>query len=100
MVLACGNCLATIQFHFQQFPNFGVYLTTRILIPLLEDHPTFYDTKESLSQNGLDLRDKELRMQLLKLILILEETEANKNRKKKLDAVLDGYEMESFGKIV
>lgn len=56
--------------------------------------------EESLSQNGLDLRDKDLRMKLLKLILILEETEANKSRKKKLDAVLDGYDLESFGKIV
>ncbi|MDR7131798.1 hypothetical protein J2X69_004163 [Algoriphagus sp. 4150] len=56
--------------------------------------------EESLSQNGLDLKDKDLRMKLLKLILILEETEANKSRKKKLDDVLAGYDMESFGKIV
>ena len=56
--------------------------------------------EESLIQNGLDLRDKELRIQLLKLILILEETEANKSRKKKLDAVLEGYDLNSFGKIV
>ncbi|MEB2778541.1 hypothetical protein SYJ56_24745 [Algoriphagus sp. D3-2-R+10] len=54
--------------------------------------------EEFLSMNGLDLRDKDLRMKLLKLIL--EEAEANKSRKKKLDAVLKGYDMESFGKIV
>ncbi|MEB2774292.1 hypothetical protein SYJ56_03190 [Algoriphagus sp. D3-2-R+10] len=56
--------------------------------------------EESLSQNGLDLRDKDLRMKLLKLILILEETEANKSKKKKLDAALKGYDIASFGKIV
>lgn len=55
--------------------------------------------EESLSQNGLDLRDKDLRMKLLKLILILEETEANKSRKKKVEAVMDGFDMD-FGKIV
>ncbi|WP_192350446.1 hypothetical protein [Algoriphagus sp. Y33] len=56
--------------------------------------------EESLSQNGLDLKDKDLRMKLLKLILTLEETDANKSRKKRLDAVLSGYDIESFGKIV
>lgn len=56
--------------------------------------------EESLSQNGLDLRDKELRMKLLKLILIMEEVEANKSRKKKLDAELDGYDVKDFGKIL
>ncbi|WPR73296.1 hypothetical protein [Algoriphagus sp. NG3] len=56
--------------------------------------------EESLSQNGLDLKDRDLRMKLLKLIMILEETEANKSRKKKLDAVLDGFDMEGFGMIV
>ncbi|WPR77272.1 hypothetical protein [Algoriphagus sp. NG3] len=56
--------------------------------------------EESLSQNGLDLRDRGLRMKLLKLILIMEEAEANKRRKEKLDVVLQGYDMESFGKII
>ena len=55
--------------------------------------------EESLTQNGLDLWDKDLRLKLLKLILILEETESNKSRKKKVDAVLDGYDMD-FGKLV
>lgn len=55
--------------------------------------------EESLTQNGLDLRDKNLRLKLLKLILILEEAEANKSRKKKTDAVLEGYDID-FGKII
>lgn len=56
--------------------------------------------EESLSQNGLDLRDKDLRMKLLKLVMIIEEAEANKSRRKKLDSVLDGYDYKDFGKIV
>lgn len=56
--------------------------------------------EESLSHSGLDLRDKELRLKLLKIILIMEEVEANKSRNKKMNALLDGYDMVDFGKIV
>tara|TARA_R110000850_G_scaffold83276_4_gene178784 strand:- start:12130 stop:12453 length:324 start_codon:yes stop_codon:yes gene_type:complete len=55
--------------------------------------------EELFSQAGLDLKDKDLRMKLLKLILIMEEADANKSRKKKLDEVLEGYDVD-FGKVI
>lgn len=50
--------------------------------------------EESLNQNGQDLRDK-LEIKLLKLIM--EAADANKKR---LVAVLGGYDFKIFGKIV
>lgn len=54
--------------------------------------------KESLSQNGLDNKDSDLLMKLLKLIM--EEAEVNKSRKKKVDTVLAGYDFKDFEKLV
>lgn len=55
--------------------------------------------EESLTQSGLDIRDKDLRLKLLKLILIFEEMDANKSRKRKLKEILEENEFE-FGKIL
>ncbi|WP_339755202.1 hypothetical protein [Algoriphagus aquimarinus] len=56
--------------------------------------------EESITQNGLDLRDKDLRLKLLKLILILEEAETNKSRKSKVNELLRESKDIDFGKIV
>ena len=52
---------------------------------------------ESLSQNGLDLKDKDLRLKLLKLLLTFEQLEANKSRKSKVNELLKESD---FGKII
>ena len=56
--------------------------------------------EESLRQNGLDLRDKDLRLKLLKLIMIIEETDSKISRKKKINALRNGNDFINFGEIV
>lgn len=56
--------------------------------------------EESFRQNGIDLKDKELRLMLLKLLLSFEQMEANKARKGKLNELLKEAEFRDFGKLM
>lgn len=56
--------------------------------------------EQSFLQNGMDLKDKDLRMKLLKLILMIEEIEANKSRKSKVKELLQEFDLNEFGRIV
>ncbi|MBS4071425.1 MAG: hypothetical protein KGZ90_08870 [Algoriphagus sp.] len=56
--------------------------------------------EESFRQNGIDLKDKELRLMLLKLLLSFEQMEANKVRKGKLNELLKEAEFKDFGKLM
>jgi len=56
--------------------------------------------EESFKQNGIDLKDKDLRLMLLKLLLSFEQMEANKLRKGKLNELLKETEFRDFGKPV
>lgn len=56
--------------------------------------------EESLKQNGLDLRDKDLRLKLIKLLLTFEQLEANKSRKGKVNELLEESNFMEFGKIL
>lgn len=56
--------------------------------------------EKSLEKYGLDLRDKDLRLKLLKLLLIIEETEVSQSRKKKLNQLMEGFDLENFGEII
>jgi hypothetical protein len=59
-----------------------------------------YFIEESFRQNGIDLKDKELRLMLLKLLLSFEQMEANKVRKGKLNELLNEVEFTNFGKLM
>ncbi|MDR7130631.1 uncharacterized protein YggL (DUF469 family) [Algoriphagus sp. 4150] len=56
--------------------------------------------EELLSQNGLNLRGKDLRLKLMKLLLTFEQMEANKSRKSKVNELLEENDFSEFGKIV
>ncbi len=56
--------------------------------------------EESFRQNGIDLKDKDLRLMLMKLLLTFEQLEANKVRKGKVNELLLENAFNDFGKIV
>ena len=56
--------------------------------------------EESMKQNGLDIKDKDLRLKLIKLLLTFEQLEANKSRKSKVNELLKESDFSDFGKIV
>ncbi len=56
--------------------------------------------EESFKQNGIDLKDKDLRFMLIKLLLTFEQMEANKVRKGKVNELLKENDFSEFGKIV
>jgi len=56
--------------------------------------------EESFKQNGLDIRDKDLRLKLMKLLLTFEQLEAKKSRKCKVNELLEESSFIEFDKLV